>query len=128
MEKCRKKKQKNFPEDQNVYWPIFFYGTHETLWIHESDLRPFEENRSSLGNASNKKKFKEAMIEAFTNPLKQFQFQDNEHDKIDRWLSGIDGDEAETAWVAIGIVIFEHKSIVNSTFKLKILTTKITPK
>ena len=68
------------------------------------------------------------MIEAFTNPLKQFQFQDNEHDKIDRWLSGIDGDEAETAWVAIGIVIFEHKSIVNSTFKLKILTTKITPK
>lgn len=49
LEKCRKKRQKNKPEDQNSYWPIFFYGTHETLWIIESDLRPFEENRSSLG-------------------------------------------------------------------------------
>ena len=49
LEKCRKKRQKNKPDDQNSYWPIFFYGTHETLWINESDLRPFEENRSSLG-------------------------------------------------------------------------------
>ena len=57
LEKCRKKRQKNKPEDQNSYWPIFFYGTHETLWINESDLRPFEENRSSLGHVQNTSSF-----------------------------------------------------------------------
>ena len=58
LEKCRKKKQKNQPEDQNSYWPIFFYGTHETLWINEADMRPFEANRETLGAACKKPKFK----------------------------------------------------------------------
>lgn len=102
LEKCRKKRQKNKPDDQNSYWPIFFYGTHETLWINESDLRPFEENRASLGAASKKSKFREAMVEAFTNPLKFFQFNSDDNDKIEKWLDGQDDIESnDTAWTLL---------------------------
>jgi len=99
LEKCRKKKQKNQPEDQNSYWPIFFYGTHETLWINEADMRPFEANRETLGAACKKPKFKEAMIEAFTNPCILFQFEPSDGENIDKWLNGDEVEETETNWV-----------------------------
>jgi len=104
LEKCRKKKQKNIPEDQNSYWPIFFYGTHEILWILESDLRPFEENRVQLGKASNKKKFKEAMVEAFTSPMIDFQFKTcstEDEDKMVRWIRQESEECERTGWVDI---------------------------
>ena len=74
LEKCRKKRQKNKPDDQNSYWPIFFYGTHETLWINESDLRPFEENRSSLG-----------LVHSKPQPNSQYNIES----KVDIFLSGV---------------------------------------
>ena len=72
-------------------WPIFFYGTHEHLWISECDLRPFEENRLALGKLCTKKRFKEAMVEAFTSPMVEFQFKgqtQEDEQKMRNWLHG----------------------------------------
>lgn len=57
----------------------------------------------SKGAASKKSKFREAMVEAFTNPLKFFQFNSDENDKIEKWLDGQDDVESnDTAWTLLG--------------------------
>ena len=64
------------------------------------------------GAASKKSKFREAMVEAFTNPLKFFQFNSDENDKIEKWLDGQDDVESnDTAWTLLGnkiIVLYIH--------------------
>jgi len=56
----------------------------------------------SKGAASKKSKFREAMVEAFTNPLKFFQFNSDENDKIEKWLDGQDDVESnDTAWTLL---------------------------
>ena len=43
------------------------------------------------------------MVEAFTNPLKFFQFNSDENDKIEKWLDGQDDVESnDTAWTLLG--------------------------
>ena len=101
----------------NFSWPIFFYGTHETLWIHEHDMRPFEANRETLGTACKKPKFKgwlarrfcslhsfiEAMIEAFTNPCILFQFEPDDGESIEKWVNGDDSvNQVPTNWARMG--------------------------
>lgn len=66
----------------------------------------------SKGAASKKSKFREAMVEAFTNPLKFFQFNSDENDKIEKWLDGQDDVESnDTAWTLLG-----NKSVFFSIF------------
>ena len=75
------------------------------------------------GAASKKSKFREAMVEAFTNPLKFFQFNSDENDKIEKWLNGQDDVELnDTAWTLLGeykIVNFCLISNRNITYRTR---------
>ena len=83
-------------------WPVFFYGTRERLWINDRNLLPFEANRKELGNASSLKSFRQAMVEAFTKPLVDFQFKDistkPQLDKMNAWLDGLSEEKEKTGW------------------------------
>ncbi|CBY34433.1 unnamed protein product [Oikopleura dioica] len=86
----------------STFWPVFFYGTRERLWINDRSLLPFEANRKELGNASTLKSFRQAMVEAFTKPLVDFQFKDistkPQLEKMNAWLDGRTEEKEKTGW------------------------------
>merc|ERR1712004_411906 len=74
-------------------WPIFFYGTHEHLWMAESDLESFVPNRPKF--------FKGSIREMLDNPLVEFQFGKMDNNTVVDWINGVI-EKPVTAWDALG--------------------------
>jgi len=101
LSQCIRRNQPDEPVDEKTMWPIFFYGTHEHLWMAESDLEEFVPNRQKFLKGSTGKAFLGSIHEMVNDTLVEFQFAINDNDIIVDWLNG-KVERPVSAWDALG--------------------------
>lgn len=101
LSQCTRRNQADEPVDEKTMWPIFFYGTHEHLWMTESDLESFVPNRQKFFKGSAGKIFLGSINEMLNDPLVEFQFGKMDNNTVVDWLNG-EIERSVTAWDALG--------------------------
>jgi len=101
LSQCIRRNQPDEPVDEKTMWPIFFYGTHEHLWMAESDLEAFVPNRQKFFKGSTGKAFLGSINEMLNDTLVEFQFGKNDNNTVVDWLNG-KVERPVSAWDALG--------------------------